>query len=175
LVHVGSLTPVKDHRTLLRAVAMVAGNGHSVHVDLVGEDTSEGAVQREATSLGLEDLVTFHGYLPQDEAVHVVRRADLMLVTSRHEAGPVAMLEAAAVGVPTVGTAVGHVADWAPDRASAVRVGDPDSLAAAIAELLGNDERRLLVARRAQAAALREDADWTAARFDELYAEAVGK
>ena len=175
LVHVGSLTPIKDHRTLLRAVAVVARSGQRVHVDLIGEDTSDRAVQREAASLGLEDLVEFHGYLPQDEAVHVVRSADLMLVTSRHEAGPVAMLEAAAVGVPTVGTAVGHVADWAPDRASAVKVGDAESLASAITELLGDDERRLGIARRAQAAAVREDADWTAARFDDLYAEAVGK
>ena len=36
--------------------------------------------------------------------------ADLFWLTSRHEAGPVAVLEAAVAGVPTVGTAVGQVA-----------------------------------------------------------------
>jgi len=96
-----------------------------------------------------------------------------MVVSSRHEAGPVAMLEAAAVGVPTVGTAVGHVRDWAPDAAVAVPVGDAAALAGAIAELLRDDARRLAIARRAQELALREDADWTCARIEELYAELV--
>ncbi len=41
-----------------------------------------------------------------------------MIISSRHEAGPLAVLEAAVKGVPTVGTAVGHIAEWAPQRGS---------------------------------------------------------
>ena len=171
LVHVGSLTPVKDHVTLLRAVARLVETNRTVHVDLVGVDTLEGAVQRAARDLGVEDRVTVHGFLPQSRAMPVVRAADLMVVTSRHEAGPVAMLEAAAVGVPTVGTPVGHVYDWAPEGAVTVPVGDPDALAREIGDLLEDDTRRLAIARRAQQAAVRQDADWTCARFEELYAE----
>ena len=104
----------------------------------------------------------------------VVRAADLRVVTSRHEAGPVAMLEAAAVGVPTVGTQVGHVCDWAPEGAVTVPVGDPDALAREIGDLLADDRRRLAIARRAQQAAVRQDADWTCERFEELYAEVAG-
>ena len=171
IVQVGSLTPVKDHGMLLRAVAQLVQNGRGIHVDLVGEDTSEGAVQRLAHNLGLAERVTFHGFLTQQQAVQIVRKADLMAVTSRHEAGPVAMLEAAAVGVPTVGTRVGHVHDWAPDAAVAVPIGDAVSLALALEGLLNDDARRLSIAQRAQELALREDADWTCARFEQLYAE----
>ena len=174
LVHVGSLTPVKDHTTLLRAVARLVETSTPVHVDLVGEDTLEGAVQRTARDLGVEDRVTIHGFIPQSRALPVVRAADLMVVTSRHEAGPVAMLEAAAVGVPTVGTLVGQVCDWAPEGAVTVPVGDPDALAREISDLLENDTRRLAIARRAQQAAVRQDADWTCARFEELYAQVAG-
>ena len=42
LVHVGSLTPVKGHTTLLRAVAEVARHGHALHLDLAGVDVSGG-------------------------------------------------------------------------------------------------------------------------------------
>jgi glycosyltransferase involved in cell wall biosynthesis len=171
IVQVGSLTPVKDHGMLLRAVAQLGHNGRTIDIDLVGEDTSVGAVQRLAQQLGIADRVSFHGFLPQREAVQVVRSADLMAVTSRHEAGPVAMLEAAAVGVPTVGTRVGHVHDWAPDAAVAVPVGDAVSLAIAIDRLLNDDARRLSIAQRAQQLALREDADWTCTQFEILYAE----
>ncbi|HEX7049393.1 MAG TPA: glycosyltransferase family 4 protein [Longimicrobiales bacterium] len=174
VVQVGSLTPVKDHGTMLRALAILVRSGRQVRVDLVGEDTSDGAVQHLARTLGVEDRVTFHGFLPQRRAVPVVRAADLMVVTSRHEAGPVAMLEAAAVGVPTVGTPVGHVRDWAPEAAVSVPTADANALADAIKRLLDDDARRLAIARRAQELALGEDADWTSARFEEIYAELTG-
>ena len=69
-----------------------------------------------------------------------------MVVSSRHEAGPVALLEAAIVGVPTVGTDVGHVRDFAPDAAVAVEVGNPVALAREIAGLLDDEPRRLALA-----------------------------
>ncbi|HXH83779.1 MAG TPA: glycosyltransferase [Candidatus Tectomicrobia bacterium] len=175
LVSVGSLTPVKGHATLLEAIARLTAAGWLVIADLVGEDTSNGAIPRLARTLGIADRVICHGFLPQREVVRVVRAADVMVVASHHEAGPVAMLEAAAVGVPTVGTAVGHVRDWAPDAAIAVPAGDPAALAGAIADLLRDDARRLAVARCAQELALREDAEWTAARIEELYSTLVGR
>src|SRR4029450_6875849 len=97
-----------------------------------------------------------------------------MCVSSRHEAGPITFLEAAAAGVPTVGTDVGQVHDFAPDAAIAVKGGDSDALAREIGGLLDDEPRRLALATRAQQRALREDADWTCARFEELYAEAIG-
>jgi glycosyltransferase involved in cell wall biosynthesis len=92
-------------------------------------------------------------------------------ISSRHEAGPLAVLEAAVAGVPTVGTAVGHIAEWSPDAAVAVPVGDAASLARETASLLGDDRRRLALALEAQRRALAQDADWTARRFEELYEE----
>ena len=171
LVHVGSLTPVKDHTTLLRAIAAVARHGRDLHLDLVGVDASGGAVPRLAQELGITDRVTFHGLLPQASLVPIVSAADLMIVASRHEAGPVAFLEAAAVGVPSVGTAVGHLRDLAPQGAIVVDIGDEKALAREIEHLLSDDARRLAIARHAQRFALSEDADWTCARFEELYAE----
>ncbi|GIW51532.1 MAG: hexosyltransferase [Gemmatimonadales bacterium] len=171
LVHVGSLTPVKDHETLLRAVAELKRQGRDVRADLIGEDALGGRVQRLAQELGVQEAVIFHGFLPQRRAVPIVRSADLMLVTSRYEAGPVALVEAAAVGVPTVGTAVGHVVDLAPRAAVAVPVGDWNRLAAEIGCLLDNDDRRLALAEEAQKWAVRENADWTCQRFEELYEE----
>jgi len=101
------------------------------------------------------------------------RRAHLLIVSSRHESGPVAALEAAACGTPTVGTRVGHVADWTPALASAVPVGDAGALSAAVLDLLREEPRRHRMAAAARAFALKHDADWTAAQFDRLYHEVV--
>jgi glycosyltransferase involved in cell wall biosynthesis len=92
-----------------------------------------------------------------------------MVLSSRHETGPLAMLEAAVVGVPTVGTAVGHIAEWAPGATVAVPVGDGSALASAIGNLLRDEDLRLRIAREAQKRAIREDADYTARSFQAIY------
>jgi glycosyltransferase involved in cell wall biosynthesis len=154
-----------------RAAAALRDLGIVFRLDIVGEDTLGGEVQRLARTLGLDDVVVFHGFLPHRELRALVEAAHVLLVSSRHEADPMVMLEAAVVGVPTVGTAVGHIGDWAPDAAIVVPVGDAAALAHATAALLADEPRRLRTAGAAQARALAEDADWTARRVVEIYQE----
>jgi glycosyltransferase involved in cell wall biosynthesis len=96
-----------------------------------------------------------------------------MIISSRHEAGPVAMLEAAVVGVPTVGTAVGHIREWSPAAAACVPVADWERLGQAIGELLHDEDLRLRIAREALRKAVSEDANHTAECFQRLYASLV--
>jgi glycosyltransferase involved in cell wall biosynthesis len=126
-----------------------------------------------AAELELGEHVTFHGFLPHRTLHPMMGRADVLLVSSRHETGPLVVLEAAVAGVPTVGTQVGHIADWAPDAALAVPPGDPGALARATIDLLTNEDRRLGLAREAQARARREDADGTAAEVVARYRHMV--
>jgi glycosyltransferase involved in cell wall biosynthesis len=169
LIHVASLNRVKDQPTLLRAVARIVRDHPQLRVDIVGEDTLGGELHRLAHALGLGGRVHFHGFLTQRQLHPLVRQAHVSLVSSRHEAGPLALLEAAAVGVPTVGTAVGHVREWAPEAAVAVPVGDWPAMAAAIHQVLSDEPLRLRLAQAAQRRALLEDADHTAACFERLY------
>jgi glycosyltransferase involved in cell wall biosynthesis len=99
----------------------------------------------------------------------MLEAADLLVMASRHEAGPLVALEAAVAGVPTAGTAVGHLIEWAPEAASIAPVGDAPALADAIERLLGDEDLRLRMAAAAQRIAIREDADCTAAAFEALY------
>jgi glycosyltransferase involved in cell wall biosynthesis len=170
LLHVGSLNRVKDQETLLRAAALLRERGVPFRLDVLGEDTLGGAVHRLAEGLGLSGVVRFHGFLPHSGLRPWMEEADLLVVSSRHEAGPLVVLEAAVAGVPTVGTAVGHLADWAGDACLAVPVADPGALAAGVARLLADEPGRLRMAERAQARALAENADHTARAFRALYA-----
>jgi glycosyltransferase involved in cell wall biosynthesis len=171
LIQVASLNRVKDQTTLLKALAQLASSGASFEMDLVGEDTLQGAMQSLSAQLGLSRRVRFRGFMTQRELRPLVEAADLMIVSSRHEAGPLSMLEAALLGVPTVGTAVGHVAEYAAAAAVAVPVGDPQCLGNAIADVLADEELRLSLAEHAQQWATREDADHSAQRFQALYGQ----
>ena len=173
LVHVASLNRVKDQQTLLRAVARARTDLPAIHLDLVGVDTLAGEVQRLAAQLDLGDATTFHGFVPHLDLAPILRRAQLHVMASRHEAGPLAAVEAALCGVPTAGTRVGHIADLSaltPPASAAVAVGDHDALAAEIVSLLTDDARRDALASAARAWAEQHDADHTAARFAAIYA-----
>jgi glycosyltransferase involved in cell wall biosynthesis len=173
LLRVASLNAVKDYPTLLQALARILHGGLDVHLDIVGEDTLDEAVQALARTLRVEGHVTFHGFRPTDALAAFYARAHLHVVSSRHEAASVAVLEAASTGLATVGTAVGYVADWTPDRAVAVPVGDAAALADAIVALLHDPSRRQRIASAARAWTIAHDADWTAQQFERAYAEAV--
>jgi glycosyltransferase involved in cell wall biosynthesis len=169
LLHVANLNAVKDQATLLDALRLARRRIPDTHLDIVGLDTLGGAIQEAARALHLGDHVTFHGVQRTDAVAAFCRRAHLHVMSSRHEAAGVAVLEAAACGVPTAGTTVGYVSDWAPDRAVAVPVGDAPALADAIVAMLLDPERRRRIGHAAQQWVLAHDADWTAAQFDHLY------
>jgi glycosyltransferase involved in cell wall biosynthesis len=173
LLSVGDIRPVKDQSTLLHAAAELAASGVRFQLDVAGLDTMNGAAHALARALGVAGLIRWHGLLAREALRALMEEADLLVVSSRHEAGPLAVLEAAVAGVPTVGTAVGHVADWSPEAAVAVPPGDGVALARAAQALLADEERRLALAREAQRRAVAWDADFTASSFERIYEELV--
>jgi glycosyltransferase involved in cell wall biosynthesis len=173
LIHVASLNRVKDQSTMLQALAVLAGARLDFRMDIVGEDTLQGEMQRLARQLGLEHHVRFHGFKTQRELRPLMESADLLVMASLHEAGPLVVLEAAAAGVPTVGTAVGHIAEWAPAAALTVPVENAPALADAIRRVLADEGLRLRLAATAQFRAIREDADHTVLAFEALYLRLV--
>lgn len=171
LVQVASLNRVKDQACLLQALAQLP----LAELDLIGEDTLRGDVQDLAARLGVARRVRFHGFMTQTELQPLLARAHLHVITSRHEAGPLAVLEAAVLGVPSVGTAVGHLAEWAPQAALVVEPGDAAGLAALIKRVDGDEALRLQLAHEAQRRALAEDADFSHEQFERLHAELAGR
>jgi glycosyltransferase involved in cell wall biosynthesis len=173
LLHVGSINPVKDHDTLLRTLELLRRRHLDVSLDVVGEDRRHGAVAQLAAQLGVAPYVRFHGVLASSALVPFYQRAHLLAVTSRHEAAGIVILEAASCGLPVVGSAVGHLADWAPRRATAVAPQDPAALADAIADLLASPARRAETAAAALEWTRAHDAEWSATELVSRYELAV--
>lgn len=171
LIHVASLNRVKDPFTLLDAVRLLADEGVEFTLQVIGEDTLSGAVQRYCSALRLDDRVRFRGFVGTRQLRAHLADADLLVMSSLHEGALMVMLEAAVAGVPTVGTRVGYIADWAPDAAAAVPVRDPRALAAAIAALASDEDERMRLASAAHARAIDWDADCYAAQVRRIHAD----
>lgn len=168
LLHVGSLIPVKDQATLLRALARLPDD---VRLDIAGEGPERSRLETLAQQMGIASRVQFLGSVAYEGMPDLYRRAALHVMTSRSESLPMSVLEAAACGVPTVETAVGALAGT-PVVAAAAPVGDDAALAEAIMRLLSDDAARRQAGLRARAAV---EAGYTveqaAARFENVYAQ----
>jgi len=168
LVQVASLSRVKNQRLLIDALGIVSRKINA-HLDLVGEDTLGGELQKHADRSGLGPHITFHGFLPQSRVREILSAADLYVQSSLHEAAGVSVLEAAAYGVPVLGSLAGYVADWSPLQAKALHDAIPESLADAILTLHADRDGCRSMAAAAHAFAVAHDAAWSASEFDALY------
>jgi glycosyltransferase involved in cell wall biosynthesis len=130
LLHVASLTPVKDQPTLLRALGRIVVDEPRARLHVVGTGPEGPRLWRLAADLDVADHVTFHGRVAHEDLPAWYRGASLCVQSSRFESQGLAVVEAAACGTPPAGTAVGILPDLAPDHA--VRVGDPQALAAVV-------------------------------------------
>jgi glycosyltransferase involved in cell wall biosynthesis len=170
LLHVGSLSPVKDQRTLLDALARLRERGVDAELEIVGEPARDDVATHRAADPDVADRVRSAGYVPWTELASHYHRAHLLIVSSRHETGPIVALEAAACGVPVAGTAVGHVKDWAAGGLlRAAPPADAGALADVAAELMNDAGKRHQVAARLHAFAREHDADATGRALEALY------
>lgn len=107
LIHVGSLIPIKQQKLLLDAVALIDG----VTLDIIGEGILQAELQDYTQKMRIADRVRFLGKVPHDELRMHYSEAQLHILTSRHEAFGMVVLEAAGCGTPTFGTSVGILKD----------------------------------------------------------------
>ena len=170
LLVVGSLIGVKDHATLLRALARLDPR---VTLEIVGDGPERGHLEALASALGVRQRVTFAGTVEHTALPGIYRRAALHILPSRHEGQGMVTVEAAACGLPTVGTAVGLLPDY-PALGVSVPASDDAALAAAIASLLDDPVRRANLSASALALARQsfriED---TGAQLRSLYADLI--
>lgn len=159
---VGALVGHKDHRTLVRAAAEVTRGHPDVRFVVAGEGPLRGRLEAEIGELGLGDRFALPGHVA--DAARSVGDLDLFVMSSREEGLGTAALEAMAAGVPAVLTRAGGLVDAAGEAVPTVPPEDPEALAAAIADLLGDAGAR---ERIASAGRRRVAERFTAARMAE--------
>lgn len=141
VVTVANLRANKDYPTMLRAARRLVDDGVPITVLAVGQGPLESELRAMKDELGLGERFRFLGY--QSDPIRVLAAGDVFCLSSRYEGLPVALLEALALGLPVVATAVGGVPAVVTDGVEGrlVPPGDPEALAGAIAEL-ADPERR---------------------------------
>ena len=147
---IGRVVPIKDIKTFIRAAHIVVNRMPGAQAWIAGPTEEDPKYVEECRMLvehlGLEDKVQFLGY---QVLVELLPKVGLVVLSSISEALPLVLLEGYAAGVPAVTTDVGSCRQLIyglddEDRAigasgQVVQIANPQQLADAIVELLGDE------------------------------------
>ncbi|MGB8647062.1 MAG: glycosyltransferase [Anaerolineae bacterium] len=125
----GRLEPVKGADLLIRAMAQLRAEGIAAHLYLAGNGSQERELRESVRQLGLDDAVTFLGFMTEGPLAAYLRAVDAVVIPSRSEALPVILTEAARLGTPAVASDVGDMGILARQYETAIVV-EPENVAA---------------------------------------------
>jgi len=139
---VGRLVPVKDHATLLEAVALLKRDGLETTVVISGDGPLRESICARAEALGIQDQVRLMGHRTDVEVV--MAALDIFVLSSASEGLSNTILEAMATGLPVVATRVGGADELVCDGETGILVapGSPEKMATALVTLLTDEPRR---------------------------------
>jgi glycosyltransferase involved in cell wall biosynthesis len=146
---VGRFNPAKDYPTLIAAFARVVAAVPQATLVIAGDGPDRAAAERAAERIGGGEggrSVRFLGV--RDDVPALMLAADAYVMSSAWEGLPLVLLEAAAMGLPIVTTAVGGTPEVVLDRQSGALVPprNPSALADAMLDVMRrpHDHRRAM-------------------------------
>ena len=161
------LEPLYDPETFVRALGKLRAMGVPFRATLAGSGPLRGGLERLARREGVETLVRFAGWVERERLTALYRAHDAYVSLSRSDSTSQSLLEALAAGMIPVVTDISGNLEWVRHRREGllVPVGDPDAVAAALAEVAAGGEHLDAIAARAAALALEK------ARFSDTVRE----
>jgi len=148
---VSRLVPHKQIEHALSVMAELRNHVPGLELDIVGDGWWSDQLKHAAQALGVTDVVTFHGYVPDDRRDELVDRSWLMLAPSVKEGWGISIMEAAARGVPTIAyRSAGGVSEAIVDGETGLLVDDLDDMVRQARRLLVDEEERLAMGKRAR-------------------------
>jgi glycosyltransferase involved in cell wall biosynthesis len=171
---VGTVANLKAHKGyphLLHAAQYVRQAVPEARFVLVGQGPMEAELRHQAQELGLDGTVIFAGY--REDALSVIKTFDVFVLPSLFEGLSIALMEAMALGKPSVVTRVGGLPEVVTheEHGLVVPPADPRALAQAIVALLRDKSWRTRLGSAARVRAMDFDIRQAVRRVEDVYEE----
>jgi len=175
LCHVSNFRPVKRVMDVLSVFERVAEQVPS-RLIMIGDGPDRSRAEAYSRAHHLRNRVLFLGNVPNLE--EVVGGTDLFLLPSEAESFGMAALEAMASEVPVIATRSGGLPEVVTEGETGylLPVGDVEGMAARAIEILGNEDFRRTMGRRAREVAIeRFDEEKIVPMYREMYERVISK
>ena len=151
VVVLSRLVPHKQIEDALDAVAQLRSRIPELHLDIVGGGWWRQRLVDHAYTMGIADVVTFHGHVDDVTKHHVLQSAWVHVLPSRKEGWGLAVVEAAQHRVPTIGyRSSGGLSDSIVDGVTGILVDDRAELVDRLQQLLTDPVLRDQLGAKAQ-------------------------
>lgn len=152
LLFVGRLEAVKNHVLLLRAFATAHARNSGLRLWMVGDGSERARLEELARTLGVASSITFWGQ--QMDVAPYYSAADLFVMSSHSEGLPMSLLQALSVGLPSLVTDVGGMAEVVrfANAGMTVPLDDPGRMTDAMLHLAADANARANYAANAEKA-----------------------
>lgn len=182
IISVGGLVEKKGHQILIPACAELASRGIDFRCTIVGEGPLRNTLEALIAENGMEDKVELAGARSQSWVRERLSVSDIFVLASvvMDEGGrdgiPVAIMEALAMGIPTVSTHVSGIPELVKDGVSGLLVPQKNikALADALATLAENETLRRNFAENGRLVIEEDyDIDKNAAKLLDLFTKVI--
>ncbi len=180
LLYAGTIDERKNVLDLLRALAIIRTRMPNAHLVIAGRTTNPGyyrRLQEFAAAQGLLSSVEFLGLVDKARLLEEYARCVAVVLASRQETAPMAVIEAMAAAKPVVATRVGGIPEIVEHGRSGflVEVGDVEDLANRSIQLLTDAGLRGAMGQQARQLAQRFRLEAVAAAYRSLYYQLGGR
>ncbi len=178
ILFVGSLIPRKGLQDLIAALDDPWLRA-SVRLTVVGDGFYGPELRRMGERLGLNDLIEWKGILPPNKTAERMRQSDLLCLPSSMEGRPNVVNEAMASAIPVVAARIGGIPDMVIEGETALlyESGNVEELREHLKQLVGSADLRRRMGRAGLEFLRKSGVSWdaTAAEFDEIFREVLGR
>ncbi len=139
---VGRLTPVKGYEYLIKAFKTLCHRHDNLLLMIIGDGPERHSLETLANELNISENILFYGFTENVSAI--MRLFDIFVLSSLHEGISISLLEALALGIPVVVTAVGGTPEVVTHNKTGLLITprNEDELAAACDSLIIDPEFR---------------------------------
>lgn len=170
LICVARLSREKRHLMLLSAAHRLMNDGLRFRLRIVGDGPMRQHIAQRTETLALQSVIEMLG--ERNDVPHLLRQADVFVLSSATEGLPMTIIEAMACGLPVVATRVGGVPELVVSGANGLLVPpeDTEALAGALRKLIENAQlRRTMGAAGRKLAVEQFDIRQTARQHEQLF------
>lgn len=176
---VGNVNPLKGYETFVDAFASISNTHDDVHAVIAGlklktQEEYYESLQSQISQYGVCDRIHFLGWVENIKGF--LAATDLFVMPSYSETGPMTLLEAMALGKPSITTNVGVVPEQLTNKKEGwiVPAGDSHAMAEALDDALSNVDDWAEFGRKARKCAVANfSLDNAANKYLEVYRSAL--
>ncbi len=139
---IARLETTKGINYLIDAFALALQENDDIHLVIVGTGSKENMLKTKVNKLKLNHKITFTGY--KSYIHNFLKKFDIMVIPSLHEAHPLVLMEAMGHGKPIIASAVGGIPEVIDDCQNGLLTppADSDTLKEALTYMIENKEIR---------------------------------